>query len=447
MINTSLKNVIVLIYPYFKTEDNINQKLFNPLGIALLSALLKLKGIHVIKIDCTFKSFNQIIDEIVEIKPKIIGFYTMITFTKNIFKLVDHLKLKLPKSLYICGGPLATLFPEIFKDQFDVIFKGEMDDSFQEFVNNYFHYEFDKDKFFNEHDFTDYPGIYINRNGYFFENHAIHLNEKEFKELSLPDRSGFNHRKYQNFWKEKEGIKASNIITTVGCPFHCDFCSKPIFGDILRKREINDIICEIEMIKSLGYNYLWISDDCFTLNTNFLEEFCDKLQASNLDMKWCCLSRADMIDLELLRKMKRSGCEKVYLGLESGNNEILRLMKKRLTVEKVKLSVELIKKAEIKTAGFFMIGYPGETWDTIEQTFKFALELELDEVSFNVPYPLPGSELYRRVAEIDISKDWNIENETKFVFKSKFDENLLQKKIRAFYKKFDDKKIQTTLNF
>ncbi|TFG29005.1 MAG: B12-binding domain-containing radical SAM protein [Promethearchaeota archaeon] len=437
-----LKNLIVLIYPYFKTEDNINQKLFNPLGIGLLSAQLKQQGINVVKIDCTFKGINEVMKEITRLKPKIIGFYTMITFTKSIFTLFNAFNSKLPESLFICGGPLASLFPEIFSIDFDIIFRGEMDKSFSDFVRQYFNSGLDKESFIKSHDLSKYSGIYIQKYNVVYDNKAIHLSETEFRDLPLVDREDFDHIKYQTFWEEKEGFKATSILTTAGCPFNCDFCSKPIFGNHFRKRDINEIIREIEIIKTLGYNYLWISDDCLTLNLDFLENFCDKLIEKNLNMKYSCLSRVDTLNLELLKKMKQSGCEKVYLGLESGDNEILKLMKKKLTVEKAKQGVKLLKKAGIKIAGFFIVGYPGETWETIEKTFNFALELDLDEVSFNVPYPLPGSELFKRVSYIDLNKDWIIENETKFVYKSNFDETILQEKIKAFYNIYDQKKKQ-----
>ncbi len=442
----SLNNIIVLIYPYFKTEDNINQKLFNPLGLAFLSAQLKQNGIKVVKIDCTFKSPEKVIEEISSYKPKIIGFYTMITFTKSIHYLIENLRLKLPSSLYICGGPLATVFPEIYKDDFDVIFRGEMDQSFPNFVKEFFHYNTDKGNFIRYSDLTRYSGIYINKPEFYFEKENIHLTKEEFKALPLPDRKGFDHYNYQKFWQEKEGIKATNIITTVGCPFICDFCSKPIFGEYFRERKIDHIIREIRQIKLLGYNYLWISDDCFSLNDKFLDNFCNNLIARKLDINWCCLSRIDTLNINVLQKMKISGCDKVYLGLESGNNDVLKLMNKNLTIEQGEIAVKQLKNVGIKTAGFFIVGYPGETLDTIDQTFTYALSLNLDEVSFNVPYPLPGSELFRRISKINITRDWTVENETKFVYESDFDEKLLKKKIEEFYKKFNASKVQFPFN-
>jgi len=440
-VNEKLNDLIVLIYPYFKTEDNINQKFFNPLGIAFLSALLKERGLKVVKIDCTFRMFDEVIEQIVILRPKIIGFYTMVTFTKNINDLIEAIRPIFPESLYICGGPLATLFPKAFSRKFDIVFKGEMDATFTNFVRDYFEHGASKKYFILKRNLSKYSGIYVNKRYKFFETKVIHLSEKEFKTLPLPDREDFDHVKYQKFWQEKEGMKSTSIITTVGCPFNCDFCSKPIFGNYLRKRNINDIMKEIEHIKSLGYNHLWISDDCLTLDLKFLNEFCDRLIEKNFDIKWSCLSRADILDFKVFKKMKRAGCEKVYLGLESGNDEILKLMGKNLTVNMGRKAVALYKKALIQVAGFFIVGYPGETWETIDQTFDYALELNLDEVSFNVPYPLPGSDLFERISMIDFDKDWVVENEIKFVYDSVFEEEIINQKIENFYKEYEKKQL------
>jgi anaerobic magnesium-protoporphyrin IX monomethyl ester cyclase len=437
-----VNNVVVLVYPYFKTEDNRNQKLFNPLSIATLSSQIKTKGVEVFKVDCTFKSFNEVKKEIEEINPKIIGFSTMISMSKNIHELVTELKYLLPNSLYICGGPLATVYPDLFAKEFDIVFRGESDNIISDFVYQYLYFNKDKEFFIKNHDLSKFKGIYVEKGDFRFSNATIHIPEEEYKKLPLADREGFQHDKYQEFWLELENIKATSIMLTRGCPYNCDFCSKPVFGDYFRKRDIPDIIAEIKYIISLGYNYLWISDDCFTLDLKFLEKFCDALieRGDQLNIKWNCLSRADFKNDQIIKKMRNAGCDKVYLGLESGNDEILQIMNKRTSIEDGKLCVKLFKDVGIKTAGFFIVGYPGETMHTIEDTFNFALELDLDEVSFNVPYPLPGSDLFERVSGVDGMNDWTMENEIKFLYQSEFDEEILREKIENFFDKWSSLK-------
>ncbi len=211
------------------------------------------------------------------------------------------------------------------------------------------------------------------------------------------------------------------------------------YPEFILSTNISFIKSFAENIKSLGYNYLWISDDCLTLDLKFLNRFCDRLIEKNLNIKWFCLSRADIVDINIFKKMKMVGCEKVYLGLESGNNDILKLMGKNLTAEQGRRAVTLYKKVKIKVAGFFIVGYPGGTWETIDQTFNYALELNLDEVSFNVPYPLPGSDLFKRISIIDFEKDWVMENEIKFVYDSIFEEEIINLKMEHFYKEYEKK--------
>jgi anaerobic magnesium-protoporphyrin IX monomethyl ester cyclase len=161
-----------------------------------------------------------------------------------------------------------------------------------------------------------------------------------------------------------------------------------------------------------------------------------------LEMKWSCLSRSTGIDADIARLMKEAGCERVYLGLETGSDETLRLMNKKATLEDGIEAVHHFRQAGIQVAGFFIVGYPGETMDSIGQTFKFALSLPLDEISFNVPFPLPGSNLFDRVSGIDPSMDWSQENDVTFVYSSEFDPLWIKRRIRQTMKVFNQQKRQ-----
>jgi anaerobic magnesium-protoporphyrin IX monomethyl ester cyclase len=224
-------------------------------------------------------------------------------------------------------------------------------------------------------------------------------------------------------------------MMTYGCPFSCDFCSKPVFGSQVRYRSLDSVFEEIRDIISYGYDSLWIADDLFTCDERFLNEFCKRLLSEGLKISWSCLSRVDTITDETARSMKIAGCSKVYLGIESGNDEVLEIMNKKIDLKKVVKGVGIFKSNGIKCAGFFIVGYPGETLKTIEETFSFALSLGLDEISFNVPYPLPGSKLFERVSDVS-EDDWNFENETRFLYKSDFDEKWLKKRIEETKEEF-----------
>ena len=195
---------------------------------------------------------------------------------------------------------------------------------------------------------------------------------------------------------------------------------------------------EIEQIRRLGYDSLWIADDNFTLNLAFLKEFCQRMAGRK--MGWSCLSRVTGINEGIAQLMKEAGCRRVYLGLETGSQATLQLMNKRATLEEGINAVHQFRKAGIETAAFFIVGYPMESLSSIEETFKLALSLPLDEISFNVPFPLPGSRLFDRVSGIDENKDWDKENEVSFVYSTEFDESWLRQRIGQTMEAFAEKK-------
>ena len=429
-----MKPEVALIYPYFRTFADI-QQLFQPLGIACLGAEIKNLGIPIIQYDCTFEEYDNVIDAVVKQDPSIVGIYTMITLSRNTFRMLTRLREKLPHTLFISGGPLPTLYPDLFAKEFDIVFRGESDISFPMFCKDYLENPLKK-QVLKIMTLDRYPGIYIYGNGRKVDVAPKHLTEKEIGKLQIADRSFARHKKYQEFWKSKTGDTPATIMMTKGCPFNCDFCSKPIFGNKLRKRSVSDCMREILYIKSLGYNQLWIADDCFTLDERFLKNFCLEMIGKKVNMTWSCLSRVDSIGDEFAELMRKAGCIKIYLGVESGSDRTLSLMKKHFKVKDVSLMVKKINKAKIKIGAFFIVGYPGETIDSINKTFKLSLSLPFDEISFTVPYPLPGSNLYNKINGLNSNDDWDFENENRFIFKSQFDEAWLKNEIKRVLSEF-----------
>jgi anaerobic magnesium-protoporphyrin IX monomethyl ester cyclase len=433
-----LKPEVALIYPYFRTFADI-QQLFQPLGIACLGAEIKNLGIPIIQYDCTFEKYDDVIDSVLAQNPSIVGIYTMITLSRNTFKMLASLREKLPHSLFISGGPLPTLYPDRFAKEFDIVFRGESDISFPMFCKDYLENP-SKERILKIMTLDKYPGIYISDNGRKVYVTPKHLTEREVGELPIADRGFARHKEYQQFWKLKTGDKPATIMMTKGCPFNCDFCSKPIFGNKLRKRSILDCINEILYIKSLGYNQLWIADDCFTLDDRFLNNFCLAMIEKRVNMTWSCLSRVDSMRDESAELMSNAGCVKIYLGVESGSDRTLSLMKKHFKVKDASIMVKRMNKANIKIGAFFIVGYPGETIDSINKTFKFSLSLPFDEISFTVPFPLPGSNLYNKIKGLNSNDDWDFENENKFIFKSQFDESWLKNEIKMVLSEFENRK-------
>lgn len=427
---------VALVYPYFRTRSS-TELLFPPLGAASLASQLHALEIETKIFDCTFETFKEIQNKIRSYQPDIVGLYSMVTLSRNTFRIADMVRTSLPESLLVAGGPLPTLYPERYCGAFDVVIRGEADRSFPRFCQDLFHQKLSRQQL-KELPLDNYEGLFINGNELQVDNPTVHYREEELESFPLPYRGDFDHLAYQKVWSSQDGSKTTSIITTLGCPYNCDFCSRPIFGNLFRRRNLDTVFDEIEQVRRLGYDSLWIADDNFTLDVNYLKEFCRRMAGKKI--KWSCLSRVTGIDEEIANLMKESGCKRVYLGLETGDPATLKLMKKQATLEEGQNAVHLFHKAGIGVAAFFIVGYPGETVASIEETFKYSLSLPLDDISFNVPFPLPGSKLFERVSELDKNKDWDTENEVTFVYKSEFDPTWLQLRINTTLQAFADKK-------
>ncbi len=423
---------VALVFPYFRTRS-LTEMLFPPLGLANLTAQLRRIGIETRVFDCTFSTIQHLERGLMEFRPEIVGIYSMISLSRNTFRIAEMVRSILPDCVLIAGGPLPTLYPTRFATIFNAVFRGESDLSFPRFCHDFFEIG-DSGQKLLDLPLDTYDGLYINQNGHRVDNPTIHYLQEEIQLFPFPDRSDFNHAKYQKIWLDKNGSKTTSIMLTMGCPFDCDFCSRPIFGNVFRRRDLDAVSEEIEQILRLGYDSLWIADDNFTLSHSYLTKFCQRMAGKGIG--WSCLSRVSGIDENTARMMKEAGCQRVYLGLETGSETTLHLMNKKASLVEGINAVHQFRKAGIETAAFFIVGYPGETISSIEETFKLALTLPLDEISFNVPYPLPGSRLFDRVSGIDEKKDWDKENEVTFVYNSEFDEDWLRKKIGRTMQEF-----------
>jgi anaerobic magnesium-protoporphyrin IX monomethyl ester cyclase len=425
---------VALLYPHFQTSSR-KPHLFSPLGIAHLASQMKELGIPVAIHDCTFQTLDCAVAQIAASAPAVIGIYVAVTMSRNALRLLRALRSLLPETLFVAGGPLPTIYPDFYGAEFDLVFRGECDLLYPRFCRDYLLLP-DRRLWARILSPSAYPGMWVRRGSRRVSRPPIHHPVSVLNRLPLPDRSGFEHARYQRHSIRWTGSKVASIMITRGCPFRCEFCSKPIFGDRFRAPSLERTMEEIADIRKFGYDRLWIADDLLTLDLGYLQRFCSLLISRHPGMTWSCLSRVDRLSPEIIHRMREAGCVKVYLGLESGNNETLRLMNKRTTVEDGMKAVSLFSLAGIKIGAFFIVGYPGESVESIQETFALALSLPLDEISFNVPLPLPGSALFERVKGLEAEADWDMENESKFLYEAEFDERWLKEKIEETLSRF-----------
>jgi anaerobic magnesium-protoporphyrin IX monomethyl ester cyclase len=388
---------VALIYPYFHPANDNSIFRFPPLGLGYIAAALKKGGFDVELVDCTFLELNQSLQKVVDAKPQVVGFYCMFSMKKTTIELAQTLRKLLGHDcMFVVGGPLPSWAPENFLGAFDVVAVGEGEQTMVELAQ----------AATSGMSLSEVKGIIYRR-----DDRTVSTSPRAFIEnldnLAFPTRDQFDNEAYKKYYKNRFGYTTTSMITSRGCPFSCDFCSRPIFGADMRTRSVENIVDEAEAIAGLGYERIWFADDCFTLNSKHLIAVCDELVKRHVDVAWECLSRVDTMDSDLAAAMKRAGCIRVFFGIESGNNSVLGLMNKHITTGQAKEAVHVAKAAGLKTGAFFIIGYPGETDKTVLDTVRFASALPLDYLSFTLPYPIPGTPLYERVKGDGVSiEDW-----------------------------------------
>jgi anaerobic magnesium-protoporphyrin IX monomethyl ester cyclase len=401
---------VVLVYPQ-RVPRKGRHWIMPSLGLMYLAASLREAGYTVRHIDHTFLERREVLAEIDRLKPSVIGVYCMITMQDEAFSLADEVR---GKALTIVGGPYPSGEIEPFLDRFDLVAIGEGEETIVEIMRH-----------LDDRRFEEIPGLAFRRDGEVVRTEP-RTRSKDMASLPLPYRKDLPNREYIDYWRRHWNDATTPLMSTRGCPFRCEFCHKPVFGDLFRARPAGSVITEMQEIVELGYDHVWMSDDLFTLNYKRTMELCREIEAAHLPLTWECLSRVTHVDYDLFDQMKRAGCKRVFFGIESGDEGVLKQMSKGITPQQARESVEACVRAGIKAAGFFMVGYLGETPESLMKTIKFSSHLPLDYVSYTIAYPLPGTRFYTKVKERRHEGEWHYIRHNRLLFNSDFSERKLR---------------------
>ncbi len=246
---------------------------------------------------------------------------------------------------------------------------------------------------------------------------------KDLDQLPLPAWDLVNIESYRQVWMRHHGYFSINISTTRGCPFKCNWCAKPIYGNRYNARSPQHVIREIQWLKEqYGFDHIWMCDDIFGLKPGWVNEFADLVERKGLHFKFKIQSRADLLLQEdYVRALARAGCENSWMGAESGSQKILDAMDKGTTVSQIAEATTLLREHGIRPAFFIQFGYPGETKEDIELTINMINRLLPDELGISVSYPLPGTVFYERVrADLQEKTNWTDSDELHLMFKNTY---------------------------
>ena len=335
-------------------------------------------------------SRGDVIEDVKRFKPDLIVMDSSFPSLKNDIEVAEEIKRNCEAKIVLVGPP-ASQFPDeiLSSDGIDIVARWEYDFTVRDIA-----------KALEENrDFKDIKGISYKENG-----KIIHNPNREFTTSEDLDKIPFVSKVYKKHLNIRDYYLSSSlypevqIFTGRGCPYLCTFCSwtQTLMGRKYRVRSISNVLDELEWIQENlpEVKEVFFEDDTFTINKKRVLEFCKEYRKRNLDITWACNARADL-DYETMKEMKKANCRLLIVGYESGSDEILRNIKKGITVEQIRRFAKDARKAGLLVHGDFIIGLPGETKETIELTRKLIKETKPDILQVSVASPFPGTEFYK----------------------------------------------------
>ena len=258
-----------------------------------------------------------------------------------------------------------------------------------------------------ETDLRDVPGVVVRHDGELRRTSARPI-VRDLDGLPRPAWDLVDIDRYRAVWTARHGHFSLNIATTRGCPFHCNWCAKPIYGQRYTARRPDAVADEVAWVRAAyGPDHLWITDDIFGLKPGWVSSYADALEARAAVVPFKCLMRADNVTADVAAALRRAGCRTVWIGAESGSQRILDAMEKGTRVEQIEAATQVLRSEGIEVCFFLQFGYPGETLVEIEQTLDMVRRCEPDDIGISVSYPLPGTPFFERVrAQLGEKQHW-----------------------------------------
>ena len=395
-MNSAYKRVTLINSPYFLRGDSTFKHIEGytiPFGILSLAAVIQrdLPQTSVTVVDGRAENLSPdaFLDRVMDTKPDLVGISSFTYCINDTLLLAKWIKQADPGIKIILGGVHVTQLPEeaIIDPHVDFVIRGEGEYSLRDLIAG--------------HKPGDIKGLV-----YKDKNHRVIMHPEFGKVDVLNDLPTIAYdlidmSKYYPTAGQCHRFPASAMITSRGCPGMCIYCSSSVSGKKVRYRSAENIVSEIEfLMDKYGVKEIIFMDDVFTSDKERLLEFCRLIQDKEMDIIWDCSSRVQHVNEEVLPVMKKAGCSQLSFGVETGDENVLKSIKKGQTLDHVRKKVALSKKSGIETRSSFVLGFPADTIESMQRTIDFAIELDPHLVSFYIATPFPGTEMY----------DWAVKN-------------------------------------
>ena len=370
----------------------------------------------IIESDIFDMTVEDVVAQVVADRPAYVG---ITLFTVGVWcgaEIARKIKFALPETVIIVGGPhISSMAPETMERfrEFDVAVIGEGEEILVNLL----------DTLERDGDLKDVAGlVFMDKGDILDKVHKTpgHSLDKNMDRLPMPawDLLKDFPTAYRPAIYDYPGGPVASIAASRGCPFHCKFCDTSTFGAAVRAYSAQRVFEILQHLQSTyGIRHIMFVDDLFTASRKRTTELCNLIIDSGMKMTWSCASRVDVVKPDLLHLMKKAGCWEISFGLESGSDELLKKMDKSAAVAASREALEWTAKAGIRSKGLFMLGYPGETEETIATTKAFVKSVPLTIMNLTKFTPYPGSPIYRDMYNTNIRDDhWEKMNGMNFLW-------------------------------
>ncbi|MDD1774756.1 MAG: B12-binding domain-containing radical SAM protein [Methanobacterium sp.] len=389
--------VLMINPPYSSSKYRFIGLVAPPLGIAYIAAVLESDGFEVKIIDAPAveMDYESIQNEVALYSPDVVAITSVTPTLPSALKVASMSREACPGALIVLGGYHPTFtYQELLKNDFiDLVVRGEGEYTMLELVQT----------LKNDGDLRNVKGIATRD----FTTTARPVIE-DLDTLPYPARHLLPMDDYQIMNMK---LPIGTLISGRGCPYQCSFCaSSAMHGQKLRLRSAGGVVDEMEhLVNDHHSEMLAFMDDTFCLNKKRINQICDEIKERNFDNYWGCTARVDTISEDLLRKMKEAGCITLFLGVESADQQNLNQVNKNITISKIKKTFELTRKLGVRTIASVVLGMPGDTRKSIENTIRFVKKLEPNYAIFSLATPYPGTDFYLQSNDDRLLKttDWS----------------------------------------
>ena len=432
-----MPNKVLLINPsyspsYGGTKAGIVNPICPTLGLATIAATAVERGHKVEILDLSWRpyDFQLVRDRILQSKPDIVGI-TATTPLMNQLRDLSVLIKDISKNIFIVGGgshPSAIPEESLGESMLDAVLVGEADYTFADLCDGY--------------SLPDIPGLYYRNNDeVVFSGTRTPI--ANLDNLPMPAWHLYNIKDYFKMSR----LLAKRLPLTMaefsrGCIYSCDFCaSKVTLALGYRKKSPERCAEEVKYMQKLGYKEFFLTDDIFTSDQKWAKKVCDAITEADVDVIWTCQNgiRVESADEDLFRSLKKSGCYRLSLGLESGNDEVLKAFGKggRATVEQAIKAVKLARAAGIDTNGYFMVGLSSDSEKSMNDTIEFARKIPVDMMKCSIAIAFPGTKMFNNYVDKGLVRSFNWDEYMMYTSKDLFaHEHLEYETIQKYMKKF-----------